>query len=342
MNPLTQSKNTTIRPVLIALTLICFGFSPTARAVDPPPDGGYPNENTAEGEDALFSLTTNSQNTAVGFHALYSNNAGQKNTAVGDAALTSITTGYANTAVGTSAAGGITTGQGNTAIGDDALGSTTGNLNIAIGEGAGYNLTTGNNNIIIGNRGQSGDSAKIRIGHGGHRSTFIAGISGVTVAGGVGVIIDTAGHLGTITSSKRFKDAIKPMGEASETILALKPVTFRYKHELDPDGIPQFGLVAEDVEKVNPALVARDAQGKVYTVRYDAVNVMLLNEFLKEHRKVEEQEAKIAQLKSTLAKQETIDAHQQEQIEALTAGLQKVSAQVKMGCPAPQVVDNRQ
>ncbi len=326
MNPLTQSKNTTIRPVLIALTLICFGFSPTARAVDPPPDGGYPNENTAEGEDALFSLTTNSQNTAVGFHALYSNNAGQRNTAVGDAALTNTTTGYANTAVGTAAAGDITTGMGNTAIGDDALGSTTGNLNIAIGEGAGYNLTTGNNNIIIGNRGQSGDSAKIRIGNGGHRSTFIAGISGVTVAGGVGVIIDTAGHLGTITSSKRFKDAIKPMGEASETILALKPVTFRYKHELDPDGIPQFGLVAEDVEKVNPDLVARDDDGKPYSVRYEAVNAMLLNEFLKEHREVQEQKATIAK--------------QQKQIDALTEGLQRVSDQLELKKAAPQTVNN--
>ena len=112
---------------------------------------------------------------------------------------------------------------------------------------------------------------------------------------GVGVIIDTNGQLGTVVSSERFKDAIKPMDKASEAILALKPVTFRYKQELDPDGIPQFGLVAEQVEKVNPDLVARDEQGKPYTVRYEAVNAMLLNEFLKEHRKVEEQGAIIEQ-----------------------------------------------
>src|SRR5439155_21594561 len=137
----------------------------------------------------------------------------------------------------------------------------------------------------------------IRIGKvGTQKAIFIAGISGTTVAEGVGVIVDTKGHLGTITSSERFKDEIKPMDKASEAILGLQPVTFRYKHELDPADIPQFGLVAEEVEKVNPDLVARDDQGKPYTVRYEAVNAMLLNEFLKAHRKMEEQEANIAQL----------------------------------------------
>src|SRR5205085_4777087 len=118
------------------------------------------------------------------------------------------------------------------------------------------------------------------------KNAFIAGISGVTVANGVGVIINTQGKLGTVVSSGRFKDGIKPMDGASEAILAFKPVTFRYKHELDPEGIPQFGLVAEEVEKVNPSLVARDERGKAYTVRYEAVNAMLLNEFLKAHRKI--------------------------------------------------------
>ena len=136
------------------------------------------------------------------------------------------------------------------------------------------------------------------------------------------------------------------MDKASEAIHALKPVTFRYKHELDPEGIPQFGLVAEQVEKVNPDLVARDAEGKVYTVRYEAVNAMLLNEFLKEHRKVEAQEATITQLKSTVAQQQkdlqATAAHQQKQIEALTADLQKVSAQVEMSRPGPQTVLNNQ
>jgi hypothetical protein len=162
------------------------------------------------------------------------------------------------------------------------------------------------------------DVGTIRVGtRGTQTKTYIAGISGVTVPGGVGVIIGTNGKLGTVVSSARFKDAIKPMDKASEAILALKPVTFRYKKELDPEGIPQFGLVAEDVEKMNPDLVAHDEQGKPYTVRYEAVNAMLLNEFLKEHRKVEELER---------------------QVVALTSGLQKVSAQLEVSKFAPQMV----
>src|SRR5205823_6106170 len=160
-------------------------------------------------------------------------------------------------------------------------------------------------------------------------ATFIAGISGVTVAGGVGVIINTNGQLGTVVSSARFKEAIKPMETASEAILALQPVTFRYKHELDPDNIPQFGLVAEQVEKVNPDLVVRGEDGKVNTVRYEAVNAMLLNEFLKEHRNVTEQQSTIAALKMTVAQQQKQIAaqqatatQQQKQIEALTATIQ--------------------
>ena len=174
--------------------------------------------------------------------------------------------------------------RNNTANGQNAMRSnTTGSFNIALGGNAGFNLTTGSNNIEIGNRGVAGESGIIRIGtRGTHTNTYIAGISGVTVPGGVGIIVRTNGKLGTVVSSARFKDEIKPMDKASEAILAMKPVTFRYKKELDPDGIPQFGLVAEEVEKVNPALVARDDQGKPYTVRYDAVNAMLLNEFLKE------------------------------------------------------------
>jgi hypothetical protein len=220
------------------------------------------------------------------------------------------------------------------------LSNTTGSFNIALGAEAGGNLTTGSSNIDIGNRGVAGETNTIRIGtREKHTNTFIAGISGVTVAGGVGVIVDSKGHLGTVVSSERFKDEVKPMDRASEAILALKPVTFRYKQELDPDGIPQFGLVAEDVEKVNPALVARDNEGKPYSVRYEAVNAMLLNEFLKAHRKIEEQEVTIAQLKAEL--QATV-AHQQKQIKALTAGLQKVSAQLELNKPAAQTVLNNQ
>ena len=162
---------------------------------------------------------------------------------------------------------------------------------------------------------------------------YIGGITGQTASGGVAVFIDGNGKLGTITSSARFKDDIKPMDKASEAILNLKPVTFRYKHELDPNGIPQFGLVAEQVEQVNPDLVVRDQDGKVNTVRYEAVNAMLLNEFLKEHRNVAEQQRIIAELKTTVVEQ-------QKQIEALTATVQKVSDQVALSKPAPQLVAN--
>src|SRR5207245_3590083 len=202
-------------------------------------------------------------------------------------------------------------------------------FNIALGDNAGFSLTTGSNNIDIGNKGVAAESKTIRIGKvGTQTNTFIAGISGATVAGGVGVIIDTNGHLGTVVSSERFKDAIEPMDKASEAILSLKPVTFHYKHELDPEGIPQFGLVAEEVEKVNPDLVARDEQGKPYTVRYEAVNAMLLNEFLKEHRKVQEMEANATT--------------QRKQIDTLTAGLQKVSAALELSKSATETVQNSQ
>jgi trimeric autotransporter adhesin len=160
------------------------------------------------------------------------------------------------------------------------------------------------------------------------------------VASGVGVIISSNGQLGTVQSSARFKEAIKPMDKASEAILQLEPVTFRYKQALDPDAIPQFGLIAEQVEKVNPDLVVRDEDGKVTTVRYEAVNAMLLNEFLKEHRKVEEQQAGLSEMKSTVAKQETLIAQQEKQIEALSATVRKVSEQVELSAPAPRMAAN--
>ncbi len=474
--------------LLVTLALACFALSPTARAVNPAPDGGYPGQNTAEGDDALFSLTSGGDNTAVGFSALFNNTTGYFNTAVGDQALYNDATGSSNTASGflslfsntegnentatgtnalefntsgshdtangafallnntfgndntangyqalysntsgnDNAANGSqalysntggqdntangfaalfsnttgnfntangyqslynntadentasgyqslysnTTGVSNTAAGRDALhynttgnantaaglnalvsngsgnfntatgvnalfNNTTGNSNIALGYQAGAKLTTGDNNIDIGNVGVAAESATIRIGtQGTQTATFIAGINGIAVSG-VAVKINSSGQLGVPPSSERFKDAIKPMDKASEAILALKPVTFRYKRQIDPDGIPQFGLVAEQVEKVNPDLVARDAKGKVYTVRYEAVNAMLLNEFLKEHRTVQE-------LKSTAAKQEATIAHQQKQIEALSAGLQKVSAQIEVTKRAAQTVLNNQ
>ena len=206
---------------------------------------------------------------------------------------------------------------------------------------ASVTIATGDSNIDIGNEGVSGEANTIRIGRRpsrifpqGQTATFIAGISGVAVAGPV-IHINSSGQLGVPPSSARFKADIKPMDKASDAILALKPVSFRYKKELDPEGIPQFGLVAEDVEKVNPALVARDAQGKVFTVRYEAVNVMLLNEFLKEHRKGQEQDATISQLKTELGQQ-------QKEIKALCAQIQKVCAQVELAKNAPRTVLNDQ
>jgi hypothetical protein len=203
--------------LLVAFT--CFPFLPSSRAVSPPPDGGYPLENTAEGQDSLFSLTTGRLNTAIGFNALFRN--------------------------------------------------TTGRNNIALGFEAGANLNTGDNNIDIGNQGVRNEPNTIRIGtQGAQTKTFIAGISDAAI-GGVEVRVNQNGRLGTEPSSKRFKEATKPMDNASEAILALKPVTFRYKKEIDPLDTFQFGLVAEDVEKVNPNLVVRDKEGKPYSVRYD-------------------------------------------------------------------------
>jgi uncharacterized coiled-coil protein SlyX len=249
------------------------------------------------------------------------------------------------TAIGFDALFSNTTGVHNTALGFVSLGAnTTGSFNIALGINAGENLTVGSNDIDIGNSGVAADSHTMRIGTQGTQiRTFIAGISGTAVTGAP-VVVNASGQLGVAPSSQRFKDEIKPMDRASEAILALKPVTFHYKKEIDFEATPQFGLIAEDVAKVNPNLVVRDSDGKVYSVRYDAVNVMLLNEFLKEHRKVEEQQATITELKSTVARQQkdfqATAAHQQKQIEALTAGLQKVSAQFEANKPTPRVVAN--
>src|SRR5437660_843376 len=277
----------------LVLALAALALVPAARALRPSPDGGYPNETTAEGDGALFSLTTGEGNTALGSNALHANTTGSNNTATGCNALRFHILGDHNTATGRAALAINTDGEANTATGRAAMG----------------NGTTGDQTI-----------------------TFIAGISGTAVAGAA-VKVNADGQLGVAPSSERFKAEIKPMDKASEAILALKPVTFRYKHEVDPNRIPQFGLVAEQVAKVNPALVDRDGKGEIYTVRYEAVNAMLLNEFLKEHQKVEKLEAT------------AID--QQKAIKALTASLreqasqiQKVSAQLEVNKPAPQMVIN--
>jgi hypothetical protein len=418
--------------LIVELALVWFALSPAAPAQlpSPTPDGGYPNNNTAEGTNALFSLTIGTNNTADGFQALFSNasgagntangagalqnnnaddntasgfeallsnTTGSNNTANGAFALQSNTTGSANTASGFNALLKNTTGVENTAHGGNALSNnttascstangydalrsnttgtkntatgwgalelntigghntangyealdtnTTGSNNTALGFLAGINLTTGSNNIDIGANvlGVAGEAGKIRIGkQGTQNGTFIAGIFGVTMTGSP-VVVNSSGKLGISgTSSIRFKEAVKPIDKASEAILALKPVSFRYKHELDPDGIPQFGLIAEEVDKVNPDLVIRDDEGKVMSVRYEAVNAMLLNEFLKEHRKVEEQDRKAREQEATIAQLKQGFAKQQEQIEALTAGLRKVSARVEMSRPAAQMVLNNQ
>jgi len=470
---------------LIALTLALFGLSPTAQAVTPAPDGGYPDFNTAEGDDALFSLTTGVGNTAIGTEALFSNtegnfntaigvallnnttasnntatgagalfsnttigvNSGDDNTATGFAALFSNTTGTFNTASGSQALGSNTTGVQNTAngyqalalntgshntatgfhalfsntnadnntaygyeallsntgpaamentavgfralrtsnsgvgntaigyqalqdnttglvntaVGDQALfhnnggsfntaygaqalfSNTTGSSNIALGTVAGNALTIGDDNIDIGNSGAAGESRTIRIGNSlDHDRTFIAGIRGKTTGSmnTLAVLIDVNGQLGTASSSRRFKKEIKPMEKTSEAILALKPVTFHYKS--DTTSTPQFGLIAEEVAEVNPDLVVRDENGEIYTVRYEAVNAMLLNEFLKEHRKVEEQEATITQLKSAVAQQQEGMKVFAATLKEQASQIQKVSAQLELSKPAPQTVLSNQ
>jgi hypothetical protein len=371
-----KTISSTVYQGFVLFVLASFALLPKVQAVVPAPDGGYPGGNTAEGQAALLSLTTGAYNTAVGWYSLGSDMAGQFNTAVGAAALflnigdptsgvginntatgagalLSNTTGDFNTADGAFALADNTTGSGNTAIGEEALlrntdgavnvaigangvlsnntmgnvntaigtgtlfSNTTGNSNIALGADAGSFLTTGDNNIDIGNHGVAGEGSTIRIGgdvgYGLQTATFIAGITGVAVVGDA-VVVDTNGQLGTVASARRFKKEIKAMDRSSEAIFALKPVSFHYKN--DSKGAPQFGLIAEEVADVNADLVVRDRNGEIYSVRYDAVNAMLLNEFLKEHHEVQELKKQVA---------------------ALTAGLQKVTAQVER---APEMVSN--
>jgi uncharacterized coiled-coil protein SlyX len=287
-----------------------------------------------------------------------SNTAGLYNTANGLSALRSNTAGSSNTAIGVNALYNNTTGDSNTAYGSNALSSnTTGSDNIALGDHAGDNLTTGSDNIDIGNNGVADEGNTIRIGDGALQTrAFIAGIYGKNEGGTpLAVYINGNGQLGTMSSSRRFKKEIKPMDQNSEAILGLQPVTFQYKS--DPSGTAQFGLIAEEVAQVDPDLVVRDAQGAIYSVCYEAVNAMLLNEFLKEHRTVQElksavvkQEATIAQqqgeikalalLKSTVAKQEAAIAALTASLKAQTSQIRNVSAQLEMSKPAPQLAGN--
>ena len=412
---------TRIPPVLITLALICFALLPKAQAVVPPPDGGYPNFTTAEGQNALFSLTTGAANTAVGWRSLFSdtegsfntatgagtlllntssqntafgaaallfNTTGLSNTAVGAAALlhntiaegntatgafalSTNTTGHSNTATGRGALQNNMSGDQNTAIGDQALfldttghsntatgslalfvnngiqntangaaalgSNSTGNANTAIGDAALINNTAGSGNIALG--AIAGDNVTmandvICIGVPGanvSNSCFIGQIFNATSSGGTAVFINSNGRLGTSTSSQRFKEEIKPMERASETLFALRPVTFRYKKGIDPQGIPQFGLVAEDVEAVNRDLVVRDEEGKPYSVRYEQINAMLLNEFLKEHKAFLHEQSKVQKLEAAL---ERVNERLREQ----EAKIERVSAQIEDKVLALQVV----
>jgi len=294
--------------------------------------GGF---NTANGAFALFSNTQGETNTATGLQALFNNTIGFDNTANGANALISNTEGIYNTATGDLALRNNITGDGNTAIGHNALAnSTSGDLNTALGANAGNGVTTASNVICIRAAGTD-VSDSCFIGNIYSNAQPIVGTDPDSVT------ITSGGRLGRgNVSSRRYKHDIKPMEKASEVLYALKPVSFRYHKEYDATQTLAFGLIAEEVAEVYPDLVGRNPKGQPESVRYEQINAMLLNEFLKEHSKVQEQEATISQLKSTLAKKETIDAHQQKQIEALTAGLQKVSAQLELNKPAPQTAQN--
>jgi hypothetical protein len=286
--------------------------------------------NIAVGAEALRSNTTGINNVAVGNISLENSIGGGGNTAVGSSALTSLIQGNTNTAVGDLALALNTEGHNNTAVGSFALVNSTGSGNVALGKNAGDNMTTADNVICIGSQG---DATAFALGD----RCFIGNIRGAVVGNGdgVNVIIDSDGQLGTVNSSRRFKKDIKSMDQTSEAILALKPVTFRYKDQdtRKAESTPQFGLIAEDVAEVNADLIVRDKEGKPLTVRYDAVNAMLLNEFLKEHRAFVEEQQKVQE-------QGAIIARQQKQIEALIAAVQKVSAQFKTNNSASQIAEN--
>jgi len=291
------------------------------------------SRNTAIGRKALFNNTTGDENTAVGTSgfgggpALFSNTTGRFNTAVGGGALSSNTEGGDNTAIGSGALNDNVVGNENAAVGLNALLRNTGNNNVALGSNAGSQATSGSDNVYIGYniQGSAGES----------NACYIKSIFGQTAAGGSPVFIDANSKLGTLTSSKRFKEEIKPMDQASDALFALKPVTFHYKKEIDPAGKSQFGLVAEEVEKVNPDLVVRDKEGKPYSVRYDQVNAMLLNEFLKEHRAFVEEQRQVEQ------QQKEIDALKGE-LKQQRALIQKVNDKVELKTSPSQVVVHNQ
>jgi hypothetical protein len=370
-----------IYPAFALVVLGSFALLRQVQAVVPPPDGGYPGFNTAEGQNSLFNLTTGVANTANGWYSLFSNTDGSyntavgagtllfnvgdqstsdgiQNTAIGTAALLFNTAGRGNTAVGVAALSSNDIGDNNTAIGRNALTSSTGNVNTAVGSSALELNTTGITNTAVGVGALHGNT----VGVSNTALGFAAGISVTTASnviciGAVGANVPNSCFIGhiysnvqpivgtdpdsvTITSdgrlgrgnvsSRRYKHDIQPMDTTSEVIYALKPVSFRYHKEYDATQTLAFGLIAEDVAEVYPDLVGRNPQGDAESVRYEQINAMLLNEFLKEHRKNEQQRKDF----------EAAIARQQKQIEALTAGLRKVSVQLELNKPAPQTALN--
>ena len=396
--------------LLIPLLIACLALSTGTQAVVPPPDGGYPGSNTAEGTGALQSLTTGVWNTALGFQSLFSDTTGGSNTATGLRSLFSNVNGANNTATGVLSLAGNTTGFNNTAIGwsslrvnstgahntavgvnalfnnnqnfqtavgrdalfanttgaenvavgfralaanttagfsvaigfqalDDAVGGQntavgdnalgallTGARNTALGDVAGSNLTNGSNNVYIGAFQLAGAANE-------SNTTRIKNVGTTPLNTGMFVEVDANGKLGFVTSSRRYKHDIEAMGDDSEALYALKPVTFRYNGDIDPAHVKMFGLIAEDVAQVSPELAVRDAKGEVIAIRSDSINAMLLNEFLKEHRKVEELQATVAQQQKGM---EVLTAQLKEQ----AAQIQKVSAQLETSKPASKVVVN--
>jgi hypothetical protein len=325
------------------------------------------NSNVAMGSQALAGTTT-SNNVGVGFQAGANNTSGSPLTAVGFHAAFSNSNGIENVAVGSDALVDNTTGDFNTAVGNQALANVNGNdHNVGVGEEAGDNITTGGSNICLGAHSASAvttASNVIAIGTSlpaanVSNSCFIDNIASFTQAvGGAGikvVTVNTANdRLGSafvafdvfggnfnVISSRRFKDEIKPLDKGSEVIYALKPVSFRYKADKDPTRTLRAGLIAEDVQKVDPDLVVRDEEGKPEALHLDSITGMLLNEFLKEHKKVEEQQASIAELKSTVALQQKEMQVLTVQLKEQAAQIQRVSAQIKLNKAAPRTAANK-
>jgi len=290
-----------------ALRFNTTGYDNTASGVSALYSNTTGASNTASGASALTSNTTGYYNAASGASALFSNTTGYENTASGVGALYQNTTGYYNTASGESALNSNTTGNRNTADGAYALVNATGHRNVALGYNAGYAITTGVDNIMIGagQKGKAIDTGVIRIGIDTfQKKAFIAGIRGVAtgLANAVPVVIDANGQLGTISSSRRVKEDIRPMGSASERLLELRPVTFRYKQPNEDGSQPvQFGLVAEEVAQVFPELVVYGGDGEPETVSYHLLATLLLNEFQKERSAAQAQATELARLKEQMA-----------------------------------------